>query len=378
MNKKKLAVLAFGTYDTGKPRTRILIKGIRQCGIKVIECHVDIWKGLEDKSQIKGYNRIAKTLLQWFFSYPRLLKSYFNAKRHDFILICYPGLIDIFIIFLFAKIRGIPIILDLFIPFYNMIVEDRKLINCSSLLAKLIFMIEFISVRLADLVIVDTFENASYIAKKYQIPLEKVHRIFVGAEPEIFGKTDLITPNTKDRHLNVLFYGQFIPLHGIETIIKAAKILESEEIRIKIIGKGQEASKIKMLMNELDPKNITWIEWVRYEELVFHLKKAHVVLGIFGKTQKAQRVIPNKVFQILLAERPLITSDTPAVRELLSNGRGIYLIPPGDPDRLASAILNFRDNCSGKSSLGLHSEIIKKITPNEIGHQFVQMVNNFI
>jgi hypothetical protein len=36
-------VVVFGTYDLGKPRTRILLAALREYGAKVIECHEDVW-----------------------------------------------------------------------------------------------------------------------------------------------------------------------------------------------------------------------------------------------------------------------------------------------------------------------------------------------
>ena len=60
-----------------------------------------------------------------------------------------------------------------------------------------------------------------------------------------------------------------------------------------------------------------------------------VCLGVFGTSPKSQRVIPNKVFDALAVGRPVVTADTPAVREVLTHGEKAWLCPPGDPDALA-------------------------------------------
>jgi glycosyltransferase involved in cell wall biosynthesis len=49
-------------------------------------------------------------------------------------------------------------------------------------------------------------------------------------------------------------------------------------------------------------------------------------------------VIPNKAFQALACGAPLITADTPAARELLTDGVSALLVPPGDPEALAGAV----------------------------------------
>jgi glycosyltransferase involved in cell wall biosynthesis len=61
-------------------------------------------------------------------------------------------------------------------------------------------------------------------------------------------------------------------------------------------------------------------------------------LGVFGGSDKAKRVIPNKAFQALACGVPLVTADTPAARELLTDGSDALLVPPADPEALAAAI----------------------------------------
>ena len=54
MSGRELQLMCWGTYDTGKPRTRVLREGLRENGVRLSECHAPVWKGVEDKSQVKG------------------------------------------------------------------------------------------------------------------------------------------------------------------------------------------------------------------------------------------------------------------------------------------------------------------------------------
>ena len=49
-------------------------------------------------------------------------------------------------------------------------------------------------------------------------------------------------------------------------------------------------------------------------------------------------MIPNKAFQAIACGTPLVTADTPAARELLTDGQDALLVPPGDPVALAAAV----------------------------------------
>ena len=49
-------------------------------------------------------------------------------------------------------------------------------------------------------------------------------------------------------------------------------------------------------------------------------------------------MIPGKVFVALAMGKAVITADSPAIRELLTDGENAVLCRRGDPDALASAI----------------------------------------
>ena len=92
--------------------------------------------------------------------------------------------------------------------------------------------------------------------------------------------------------------------------------------------------------------NINWIDWVKYEELPKYINGADVCLGIFGDTEKATRVIPNKAFQIIASGKPLITGDSPAARELFRNKETAVLCKMASAEAVADAILLLKqDNC---------------------------------
>jgi glycosyltransferase involved in cell wall biosynthesis len=105
------------------------------------------------------------------------------------------------------------------------------------------------------------------------------------------------------------------------------------EIAFRIIGSGQ----LDQLL-VVRPGNVEHVPWVEYEHLSAELHRAGCALGIFGTSAKAGRVIPNKAYQALVCGTPLVTADTPAIRELLVDGESAILVPPGDPPALAEAV----------------------------------------
>src|SRR5262249_34004665 len=137
--------------------------------------------------------------------------------------------------------------------------------------------------------------------------------------------------------LGWLFVGKRIPLHGLETILEAARL--APELRFRVVGSGQ----LQKLV-ETRPPNVEHVPWVEYERLAGELHRAGCALGIFGTSAKSARVIPNKAFQALACATPLVTADAPAARELLADGESALLVPPGDAEALAAALRRLAGN----------------------------------
>lgn len=362
-----MRIVFWGTYDTGKPRVRILLRGLRENGVEVIECHKEVWSGIEDKSQIKGFARKLRLLFIWLSAYPSLIWRFLRLPKHDAVVIGYLGQLDVLVLWPFARLRGVPIVWDAFLSLYNTVVEDRQMVRSNSPLAWALWGWEWLACKAADILVLDTNEHGRYFIETFGVPAEKVKRVFVGAETDIF-KPSYDIQLDASQPFTVLFYGQFIPLHGVDTIVRAAKLTETEGIRWVIVGTGQELPRILTLIDELKPINLEIIEWIPYKELVNWLYKSEVCLGIFGATEKASRVIPNKVFQIIAADRPLITIETPAIRELVKSSASITLIPPNDAKALALAVLNKRHSSATANELSaIHApDLRSKIEPKSV------------
>lgn len=373
-----MRIVYWGTYDKGKPRNRIMIEGLRQGGVEVVECHRSIWGGVEDKSQISGVFSKLKFLFCWLFSYPDLIRQYLKLPRHEFVLVGYMGHLDVIILWPFAKVRGIPIVWDAFLSLYNTVVEDRVIVGRFHPLAIMLFCWEWLACRCADLIVLDTKAHAQYFISTFGLNQARVSSVFVGAEKIFFEPQEKQVSLVLDENtpFTVLFYGQYIPLHGIEYIIQAAKKLEDMNILWIMIGKGQEREKINKLIGQLELKNIKCVDWVAYADLPKWLSRAHVCLGIFGNTQKANMVIPNKVFQILASGRPLITGDTVAMRELINenSGWGVKLVPAGSPDALADSVEGFFQRRSSFLEWPVNDDVKRKISPEAVGGQMVRIL----
>jgi glycosyltransferase involved in cell wall biosynthesis len=328
----------FGNYDPAYARNKILIDGLRAQGVEVIEC------------QVPGSGLLV---------YPRLLWKYLSLKKDfDFIYCAFPVHLSIFLT-LFSKK---PVIVDMMISLFDTEVCDRKRYRNFDPRALFLKWLDILTVKLADLVIVDTKAHCEYFAKWRNAAQIKV--VPVGVHTSEFYPTIQLTQNKK---LLVQFHGSYIPLQGISKIVQAAAILrDNEDISFRLIGTGQDYAYIKKLITKLKLSNITLVSWLSIPELNQHLNEADIILGIFGDSEKSNRVVPNKVFQGAAVKKPVITKDSPAVREHFSSNE-LYLIE-NTPEAIATAIIFLQSNPVARHALAqkAYEKIVKNFNEKNI------------
>lgn len=371
-----MRVVLWGTCDTGKPRVRILRDGLRANGVEVIECHASVWSGIEDKSQLGGPWRWARVLARIVLSYPALLWRYLRLPRHDWVLLAYPAIPDIFVLRLFAWVRRTPIAMDWFLSAYDTVVLDRRLVGRRHPLALVLWVVEALAVRLADRPFLDTRAHAARLERIFRLPAGRCGRVWVGVEDTVFHDRTPGLPGDRARTATrqVLFYGQFIPLHGAPTIVEAARLLRDAPVDWLLIGRGQDAARVRSMLDAAPLPRLHWCEWVDYGALLGHIRSADLCLGIFGTSDKAASVIPNKVFQALAAGAPVVTRDSPAIRELLDAlpDAPLQRIPPGDAAALAAAVST---PTVKRPTPAERSTILQAIAPAAIGAQLLQLLD---
>ena len=310
-------VLAYGTYQRDYPRNAQVRSCLRGAGVDVSERHVGVWDGTREAWQAGPATAARLALAEARLAFSR-------RPAADALLVGYPGHLDLAAARITA--HGRPIVFDPLVSLYDTLVADRRRFAPTSPVGRSLRRIDRAAFRTADIVVADTAAHADFYAEQFGLDSGRVRVCLVGAEDRLF------RPEARaDEEFSVLFVGKLIPLHGLETILAAARL--APELPFRIVGSGQLAG----LLADAPP-NVTHVPWIEYAELPAAIRAAGCALGVFGTSAKASRVIPNKAFQALACGIPLVTADTPAARELLTDSVDSVLVPAGEPDALAAAL----------------------------------------
>jgi len=336
-------ICLFGTYESQFPRTKTIIDASKRNGYEVIECHYPFWELFKEKQVFFSLKSFLGSLFKLCIIYFRLICKYINIKDHNVVIVGYNGYFDMPLAKILTKLRKKPLIYTPVFPLFETTIEDRKHVSKTSYKAKIIHKIDEIGCKLADLIIIETEEYIKYYIEEFGIPKEKFYKIPLGADETNFSpRTSLKSQTGKTK---ILFYGKFIPLQGIRYIIEATKFLENDkDLDFTIIGSGQLSEEIHALAKMLGVNNVTFIEWIDYEQLPTQIQNADICLGIFGDTPKAQRGIPIKVYEALAMKKPVITGDSPAAREVFIDGFNAKLCEMANGKALAESILHLKNN----------------------------------
>jgi glycosyltransferase involved in cell wall biosynthesis len=301
-------ILWWGRFDINYSRNRILRQLLQELGFSLVDFipKSSAFGGLQS-----AFTRFGHVDAVWV---PCFRQTDYKAARQ------------------YAARHSVPLIFDPLISAWDKAVFERKKFAEDSAKSQKLLQWEQSLFSSADLVLADTTLHADFYTGQLNSPADKTVVIPVGAEEELF----TVQPFPEDTNtVEVLFYGSFINLQGPETIVKAATLLP--DIKFTLLGEGP--LKKSCQEHAQGHASIHFENWIDYKTLPERIGKAHILLGIFGDSPKASRVIPNKVYQSLACGRPTITRYSEAYEEEMRNTeQGLFFVEPASPELLADKI----------------------------------------
>jgi len=264
----------------------------------------------------------------------------FKMFGKDFYFVSYMGhFLVIFMRFFTKK----PIVFDFYLSIFDMMCNDRKVYTPESFLGKMTYWIEKKSLEKADYVIVDTQKLIDTLSTIYNIHKDKFVRVPLTINEEN------VVPKKVERYkeqFTVLYVGSYIPLHGTEVILEAAKLLEeaNEDIFILMIGKGPDLQKCQNLAKEYDLKNIEFKGFMTLEELNYYYNAADINLGLFNTGERANSVVLNKTNDSFRVGKPHLTLETDAMKEAFVDNEDIFYVKDIKAETLTNRIIEIKNN----------------------------------
>ena len=243
----------------------------------------------------------------------------------------------------YARRHRIALVFDPLISAYDKQLNEKHKFAADSAKARKLLAWESKLFKLPDCLIADTEGHADYFHATHGVAREHIRVIPVGAEEALFSP-QAWPHKPADAALELAFFGTFIGLQGVDVLAQAILHYDGPPTHWRLIGEGPLKADCERLLAPLasgkHASHVSFEGWGPLPELPARLASADAILGIFGTSDKALRVIPNKVYQGLALGRAVITAATPAFLPALraDEEQGLLWAQPGEPASICAAV----------------------------------------
>ncbi|HEV8459923.1 MAG TPA: glycosyltransferase [Gaiellaceae bacterium] len=237
---------------------------------------------VERQAPIRGHG--VRGAFSVFGAETRLLAP--KGSDFDVVIVGYPGHFDV------PRARRIarkkPLVFDAVLSLEDELIAVRRRFRDRSAAATVLRAVDYRALRLPNLVVCGTDAEARYLE---ELGAKKTASVFLGADEDVFCET-------------------WSPTYPFSAVHFADDPVV-----------GQTDASIPIEVSEADDRSLA----------VAH---AGIVLGSFRES----RAIPAIVFEACATGAPVVTGDTDAARELLTDGDSALLVPVESPGALGEAI----------------------------------------
>ena len=300
----------------------------------------------------------------------------FLAKTPDYLFVESPPPMLSLPAFIFSKIRGVPFILNVADLWPDTVIEFGLLEKGP--LVSLLFWLEKWSYRRAAYVNAVTQGNYELLCRNKGVPREKLLYLPNGVNTRRF------RPQPPDEELKkglglmgkkvVLYAGTLGMAHGLENVLKAAKLLENQTtVHFLFLGDGSARKDLEKMQRELGLRNVTFRDPVPVDELSGYYSIAHSGLASLRNIPIFESARPSKIFPILASGKPLIFAGSGETARFLLAANAGLVIPSENPRALADAVMRLIQDEELTNQLGANGRRFVKEN-----HQWSKLVGEWV
>lgn len=224
----------------------------------------------------------------------------------------------------------------------------------------------YVFTHAAGLIVTNT-HKLEYLAKRYAVARERMLRqpnavdaaAFDIPQSQAEARTQLQLPQDKKI---VLYTGHLFSWKGVHTLADAAQFLPPDAAVYFVGGTTEDRHAMEAYVAAHNLPHIAFVAHQTPDKIPLYLRAADVLILPNTAKEEASRVetSPVKLFEYLAAGKPIVASDLPSVREIVSE-REVLFAKPDDARSFAHVIVaalgpeGVNKAAAGKSLAATHS-----------------------
>jgi glycosyltransferase involved in cell wall biosynthesis len=249
-------------------------------------------------------------------------------------------------------------------------------------LANMLFRMEADAYRKADWINVLTPAFRETLIEKKGVPPEKISMITNGADPDLFQPGERDNAIRRELKLDGKFAVGYFGAHGkanrLGQLLDAAEVLKTEipDVQIVLVGDGMEKSNLQSEASRRELSNVTFVGSVAKEVVVDYINAMDVCTAVLMKNDTFKTVYPNKVFDYMCCQRPILIGIDGVARKLVEDaGAGLFMEPENTASIVAS-IKQLRESPAQCDSMGMSGRefVLKNYCRDSLAAKYLEIV----
>jgi glycosyltransferase involved in cell wall biosynthesis len=270
-----------------------------------------------------------------------------RAKKPDFLFVESPPLFLVPTAYVYSRLRNVPFILNVADLWPDAVIE-MGLIK-KGLAREILTSLERWSYRRAAYVNAITEGIRVSLLKEKNLPPQKVLYLPNGVD------TDSYQPGPADEELMaslgltgkkiVLYAGTLGRAHGLENVLKAAKMLQHlPEIHFLFVGDGSERPRLEKLRAEMALNNVSFRDFVPLSQLKAYYSIAECGLASLLDLPIFESARPSKIFAVLASGKPMVYFGKGEGARLVQLANAGVVVEPENSEALAKTVSGLLGN----------------------------------
>jgi glycosyltransferase involved in cell wall biosynthesis len=189
------------------------------------------------------------------------------------------------------------------------------------------------------------------------VPAEKMTIILNSADPKLFpAERRYLLPaesSEKQQPFIVMYHGTLAERNGLDVAIRALVLARKEvpQLRLDIQGRGEHLPILKQLAIDLGvSEHVIFGGLCPSDEIVDFVAHGHIGIIPYRCDSFMELILPTKAYEYVWMHRPIIASDTRAIRSMFRS-ESIVLCDPSKPEDFAEAIVDLYQHPEKRASL---------------------------
>ena len=222
------------------------------------------------------------------------------------------------------------------------------------------------------------------LAQRYvdlEIPPRRVAVISDAVDIDVFGRCSKAEARkelgVKKNDFLVMYVGQMYKWKGVETLVAAAAFLSDDTHVWLVGGTPEELPRIEKLLSAPGADLVKLVGYVAPTQIPTCLAAADVLaLPNSGQTAVSRYYTsPLKLFEYMASGRPIIASDLPSLREIITHEETALLVQPDDARAFAAAVERLRHDADLARRLAANSlQMVADYTWDHRAAQIIELI----